>query len=203
MIPYAAAEADGVHSMAQSPEPDVTRLLIDWSNGSEEALHELISLVYRELHRLAREHIRRERAGHTLQPTALVNEAYLRLVDQKRVQWRSRAQFFGVAAQMMRRILVDHARKRRAARRGGGVEKLPFDESIGTIREPPVNLMVLDEALRHLESVDPRQSRIVELKYFAGLRIEEIAKLLDISPATVVREWSMAKAWLGRELGRK
>ena len=187
----------------QASEPDVTRLLIEWSKGSEEAFGELITVVHRELHRLAREQMRRERSGHTLQPTALVNEAYIRLVDQKRAQWENRAQFFGVAARMMRRILVDQARKRRAARRGGGVEPLPFDESIASSRGPAVNLTALDDALRQLESMDPRQSRVVELKYFAGLSIEEIARLLEVSPATVVREWSTAKAWLGRELGKK
>lgn len=189
--------------MMQASGRDVTRLLIEWGEGSEEALGELITVVHRELHRLAREHMRRERVGHTLQPTALVNEAYIRLVDQKRAKWENRAQFFGVAAQMMRRILVDHARKRRAARRGGGVEPLPFDESIATPRGPAVNLTALDDALRQLESIDPRQSRVVELKYFAGLSIEEIARVLDISPATVAREWTTAKAWLGRELGKK
>jgi RNA polymerase sigma factor (TIGR02999 family) len=187
----------------QASESDVTRLLIEWSKGSEEAFGELITVVHRDLHRLAREHMRRERSGHTLQPTALVNEAYIRLVDQKRAKWENRAQFFGVAARMMRRILVDHARKRKAARRGGGAEPLPFDESITTSRGPAVNLTVLDDALRQLESIDPRQSRVVELKYFAGLSVEEIARLLEVSPATVVREWTTAKAWLGRELGKE
>lgn len=187
----------------QASEPDVTRLLIEWSKGSEEAFGELITVVHRELYRLAREHMRRERSGHTLQPTALVNEAYIRLVDQKRAKWENRGQFFGVAAKMMRRILVDQARKRRAARRGGGAERLPFDESIASSRGPAVNLTALDDALRQLESMDPRQSRVVELKYFAGLGIEDIARLLEVSPATVVREWSTAKAWLGRELGKE
>jgi|SRR3990172_508993 RNA polymerase sigma factor (TIGR02999 family) len=188
--------------MVQSSQPDVTELLVEWSKGSEEALRELIPLVYRELRRLAGEYMRRERRGHTLQPTALVNEAFQRLVDQKRVEWQSRAQFFGVAAQMMRRILVDHARKRRAQKRGGGVEKLSFDESIGTFPKAPVDLMSLDDALGALASIDPRQSRIVELRYFVGLSHEEIAQVLSISPATVLREWRTAKAWLGRELSR-
>jgi RNA polymerase sigma factor (TIGR02999 family) len=187
----------------QSSHPDVTQLLIDWGNGSEEALHQLMPLVYSELRQLARDYMRRERAGHTLQATALVNEAYLRLVDQNQVQWQSRAHFFGIAAQMMRRILVDHARKRQAERRGGGVEQLSFDESIGTYREPPVDLLALDDALRALESIDPRQSRIVELKYFMGMTIEEVAQLLKISPATVLRDWHTAKAWLGREVGKR
>jgi RNA polymerase sigma factor (TIGR02999 family) len=187
----------------RASEADVTGLLIEWSKGSEDAFGELISVVHRELHRLAREHMRRERPGHTLQPTALVNEAYIRLVDQKRAKWENRAQFFGVAAKMMRRILVDQARKRKAARRGGGAPPLPFDESIASSRGPAVNLPALDEALQQLEAIDPRQSRVVELKYFGGLSIEEIARVLDISPATVVREWATAKAWLGRELGKE
>jgi RNA polymerase sigma factor (TIGR02999 family) len=187
----------------QASHPDVTQLLIDWSNGSEEALHQLMPLVYCELRQLARGYMRRERPGHTLQATALVNEAYLRLVDQNKVQWQSRAHFFGIAAQMMRRILVDHARKRQAERRGGGVEPLPFDESIGTFHESPVDLLVLDDALGVLESIDPRQSRIVELRYFMGMTIEEVAQLLRISPATVLRDWRTAKAWLGRELGNR
>jgi RNA polymerase sigma factor (TIGR02999 family) len=188
--------------MPQSSQPDVTELLVEWSKGSEEALQKLVPLVYRELRRLAGEYLRRERRGHTLQPTALVNEVFLRLVGQKRVEWESRAQFFGVAAQMMRRILVDHARKRRAQKRGGGVEKLSFDESIGTFPKAPVDLMSLDDALGALASIDPRQSRIVELRYFVGLSHEEIAQVLSISPATVLREWRTAKAWLGRELSR-
>ncbi len=188
--------------MPQSSQPDVTDLLVEWSKGSEEALQKLIPLVYRELRRLAGEYLRRERRGHTLQPTALVNEVFLRLVGQKRVEWESRAQFFGVAARMMRRILVDHARKRRAQKRGGGVEKLFFDESIGTLPKAPLDLVSLDDALLALASIDPRQSRIVELRYFVGLSNEEIARLLNISQATVLREWRTAKAWLGRELSR-
>lgn len=182
---------------------DVTRLLVDWANGSEEALARLMPLVHRELLRLARRQMRRERPNHTLQPTALVNEAYLRLVDQRRAQWESRSHFYSVAANVMRRILVDHARKRRADKRGGGADELSFDESIGSLPEPPVSLLELDDALRTLESLDPRQSRIVELKYFAGLNIEEIAELMNVSPRTVVRDWRTAKAWLGRELSSK
>jgi RNA polymerase sigma factor (TIGR02999 family) len=188
--------------MPQSSKPDVTELLVEWGKGSEEALQELIPLVYCDLRRLAGEYLRRERRGHTLQPTALVNEVFLRLTGQNRTEWESRAQFFGVAAQMMRRILVDYARKRRTQKRGGGVEKLSFDESIGTFPKTPLDLVALDDALLALAAIDPRQSRIVELRYFVGLTNEEIAQLLNISPATVLRDWRTAKAFLGRELSR-
>jgi len=191
-----------VRVMAESEKADVTQLLIEWSKGSEEAFERLAPLVYQELRKIARSHMRRERQDHTLQPTALVNEAYLRLVDQQRVEWRSRVHFYGIAAKMMRRILVDHARKRQRGKRGGGVPDLPFDETIGGAKEAPVSLTALDDALEELESLDPRQSRIVELKYFAGLSIGEIAETLGVSKATVVREWRTAKAWLGRELGK-
>jgi RNA polymerase sigma factor (TIGR02999 family) len=189
--------------MAQSPKSDVTRLLMEWSKGSEEALRQLIPMVHGELQRLARRHMLRERPGHTLQPTALVNEAYLRLVDQKEARWESRSHFYSVAASMMRRILVDHARKRLAQKRGGGAEEISFDEAIGTPGAPRPSPLELDDALQKLEAMDFRQSRIVELKFFVGLSIEEIAGLMNLSPATVVRDWRTAKAWLGRELGKR
>jgi RNA polymerase sigma factor (TIGR02999 family) len=186
--------------MTPSPVPEITELLLAWSNGDEEALHHLMPLVHAELHRMARQRMRREDRRHTLQTTALVNEVYLRLVDQKRVRWQNRAHFFGIASRLMRRILVDHARRRRAQRRGGAVERLSIDESRAAARERPVDLLALDRALRSLEAMDPRQGRVVELKYFAGMTIAEIAEAMGLSPATVVREWSTAKAWLAREL---
>lgn len=189
--------------MAQSPKSDVTRLLMEWSNGSEEALRQLMPLVHGELHRLARRHMRRERPHHTLQPTALVNEAYLRLVDQKEARWESRSHFYSVAANVMRRILVDHARKRLAEKRGGGAEDVSFDEAVGAPGAPRLSPLEVDDALRKLEVLDSRQSRIVELKFFVGLGIEEIANLMNVSPATVVRDWRTAKAWLGRELKKR
>jgi RNA polymerase sigma factor (TIGR02999 family) len=183
-----------------TPGQDITQLLVAWSRGDEEALHRLMPLVYAELHRMARQHMRRENHGHTLQATALVNEVYLRLVDQKRVRWQNRAHFFGIAGRLMRRILVDHARRRRAQRRGGPAVRLAIDESLVIAREPPMDLVALDQALRNLETIDPRQGRVVELKYFAGMTIEEIAEVMSLSAATVTREWSTAKAWLAREL---
>lgn len=186
--------------MTPSPVPDITELLVAWNKGDQEALRHLMPLVHAELHRMARQHMRREDRRHTLQTTALVNEVYLRLVDQKRVRWQNRAHFFGIAGRLMRRILVDHARRRRAQRRGGAASRLPFDESLVIAREPPVDLLALDRALRSLEAMDPRQGRVVELKYFAGMTIEEIAEAMSLSPATVIREWSTAKTWLAREL---
>ena len=188
--------------MALEPEhANVTELLIGWSKGKDDALEELMPIVYDELHRLARHHMRRERPGHTLQTTAVVNEAYMRLINQTRVDWRNRAHFFGVAAQMMRRILVDHARKRQAGKRGAGEAVFVFDESID-LPETDANLVALDDALRGLEKLDPRQSRIVELKYFVGMTIEETAEVMKISPPTVKRDWQTAKLWLRRELRR-
>lgn len=182
--------------------PEVTQLLIDWSDGNHEALDELMPVVYGELRRLARSYMRRERPEHTLQTTALVNEAYLKLIDQKRVRWQNRAHFFGIAAQIMRRILVDHARKVRADKRGGGEAKVPYEEGIGMAETPSVDLVALEDALGRLEKLDERQARIVELKYFMGMKIEEIAEVVGISPATVKREWSTAKMWLQREIRR-
>lgn len=185
-----------------SSPKDVTQMLQAWRGGDHGALDELLPLVYDELRKLAASHLRNERPGHTLQPTALANEAYLRLVDQRNVQWQNRAHFFGIAAQMMRRILVDYARSRRAAKRGSDGRKVALDEAIGVPAPPPGDVVALDEALKKLATLDPRQSRIVELRYFGGLTIEETAEVVGISPATIKREWSMAKAWLHQEIGR-
>lgn len=175
---------------------DVTRMLLDWSRGDARAAEQLFPLVYDELHRLAARQMRRERADHTLQATALVNEAYLRLVDQKRVHWQNRAHFFGVAAQLMRRILIKHAERRHAAKRGAGQEELPLDETLIITDERAADLLALDRALNDLALLDERQSRVVELRFFGGLSVEEIGVVLGVSPATVKREWRVAKAWL-------
>ncbi len=184
------------------PIEGITQLLIKWSDGDQEALDRLMPLVYDELHRLARGYLRRERRNHTLQPTALVHEAYLRLIDQQRVSWHNRAHFFGIAAQMMRRILVDHARLHDAAKRGDGGYHLSLDHVDQAVNQQAVDLLALDEALGRLAALSPQQSRIVELRYFGGLTIEETAALLGVSHATVEREWSVARAWLRRELSR-
>jgi RNA polymerase sigma-70 factor (ECF subfamily) len=183
-----------------SPE-DVTQILQEVSGGDKEAPARLMPLVYDELRRLADHYLRHERPDHTLQPTALVHEAYLRLVDQTRVDWQNRAHFFGVAAQLMRRILVDHARRHQASKRGGFQQKLTLDEAVDYSQTRDVDLVKLDDALTALAKFDARQSRIVELRFFGGLTIEETAEALGISPATVKVDWSMAKAWLRREIG--
>jgi RNA polymerase sigma factor (TIGR02999 family) len=181
----------------------VTQLLVDWGRGDEAAFHRLLPLVHSELRRLARSYMRRERKTHTLQATALVNEAYLRLVDQQGVEWNGRAHFFGIAAREMRRILVDHARKRGAEKRGGGASAIPLDGAIEMGEAGRVDLVALDDALKDLETLDPRQHRVVELKYFGGLSIDEIAEVMRLSPATVKREWATAKLWLAHALGAK
>jgi len=181
---------------------EVTRLLVEWSDGRADALDALMPLVYDELRRLARSYLGRERAGHTLQPTALVNEAYLRLVDQRSVRWQNRAHFFGIAAQLMRRLLVDHARAANAEKRGGGAPRLELEAAEHAAAPGPgVDLEELDRALERLARIDPRQSRIVELRYFAGATNEETAEALSIAVATVKRDWTVARAWLRRELG--
>ena len=179
-----------------SPATDVTQLLLDWSAGDADALDRLVPLVSEELRRRAGRYLRRERAGHTLQPTALVNEAYLRLVDHPWVGWRNRAHFFAIAARVMRQILVDHARRRRAAKRGETLITLHPDDAVATSSEPDVNLIALDEALAALAGFAPRQCRIIELRFFGGLTIRETAEMLEVSPATVKLDWSMARAWL-------
>lgn len=182
-------------SMNPESAQSVTSLLRAWSAGDPEAERQLVPLVYGELRRRAGAYLRRERPGHTLQPTALVHEAWLRLAGQD-VNWQNRSQFFGMASQLMRRILVDHARRRRAARRGGGGLQVPLEEAMGVTGGDPVDLVRLDEALTELAELDPRQGRIVELRFFGGLTTEETAGLLGVSPATIKRDWTVAKAWL-------
>jgi RNA polymerase sigma factor (TIGR02999 family) len=179
---------------------EVTQLLVAWSNGDQSALERLTPLVYRELHRLAKGYMHRERPGHLLQTTALVNEAYMRLIDWKDVRWKDRAHFFGVAAQLMRRILVDFARARHQDKRGGAMRQVSFDEAWAVSVEQTAELIALDEALDQLAAIDPRRSRMVELRFFGGLSEEETAEALKVSPRTVRREWSLARAWLRREL---
>lgn len=178
----------------------VTVLLRKWSEGDENALEQLTPLVYDELHRLAHQHMRRESAGHVLQTSALINEAYLRLVDQPRIQWESRAHFFGIAARLMRRILVDDARKRNSAKRGGSLIQVPLDEIENLAQQQAANVVAVDEALQRLEAIDTRQSQIVELRFFAGLSIDETAELLKVSPGTVMRDWTFARAWLKSQM---
>jgi RNA polymerase sigma factor (TIGR02999 family) len=180
----------------------ITELLLAWSGGDREALEKLTPLVYRELRRLAESYLRRERPGHTLQPTALAHEAYIKLIDQQSVSWRNRAHFFGIAAQTMRRILVDHARARLAEKRGGGGAKFSLDEAIDASDHRADQLVALDEALETLTTIDPQKGRVVELKYFGGMTLEETAEVLGVSRATVIREWRMAKAWLYGELNK-
>ena len=175
-------------------------MLADWNRGDHNAAERLMPLVYDELRRLARQYLQRERSDHTLQATGLVHEAYLRLVDQSSMSWQNRAHFFAVAAQVMRRILVDHARAHRAEKRGGEREKIAFDEALAPSDEKAVDLIALDDALHDLGQFDPRQSRIVELRFFGGLTNEEIGEVLEISPRTIKREWRLAKAWLRREI---
>ena len=182
--------------------PEVTQLLKQWSDGEKAALDSLTPVVYDELRRLAANYLHRERPDHTLQPTAVVHEAYMRLVDQQSVRWQNRAHFFGIAAQMIRRILVDHARGVRAAKRGGGVAALSLDEALGVSEKRDLEVEALDDALRTLSQIDPQQGRIVELRFFTGLSIEETAEVLGVSESTVKRDWVSAKAWLFRELSR-
>ena len=179
---------------------NVTEMLIAWGQGDEAARDALIPLVYDQLRRIARHHLRGERAGHTLQTSALVNEAFLRLVDQRNVHWQNRAHFFGIAAQMMRRILVDYARNRRYAKRGGSVRQVSFNEALIVSAERSTEIVALDEALKGLAKLDQRKSQIVELRFFGGLSIDETAKALGVSPGTVMRDWTFAKAWLRREM---
>lgn len=186
--------------MNNLPPHDVTAILLSWSDGDREAPARLMPLVYTELRRLARDYLRHERPDHTLQPTALVNEAYLRIVDQTRVSWQNRAQFFGLAAQLMRHILVDHARTRMAAKRGGQMHKVSLDEAWMTTGERATELVRLDEALKMLAQFDERKSQVVEMRFFGGLSVEETASALGISDKTVMRDWRIAKLWLHREL---
>jgi RNA polymerase sigma factor (sigma-70 family) len=204
--------------MNDIPDGRVTQLLCKWADGDKRALGELMPLVYAELRRLAQRHLRRERSNHTLQRTALVHEAFMRLVNQKEVRWQSRAQFLGLASQLMRRILVDHARNRLAAKRGAGAPVISLDQTgaalepagpdsgdgptaaVDVASDPEVDLSAIDAVLARLEALDPKQGRIVELRFFGGLTIEETAEVIGISEATVKREWVLARAWLRREL---
>lgn len=179
---------------------EVTRLLLAWADGDGRARDALMPLVFDELRRLAAQQFAREQPGHLLQPTALVNEAYERLVDQRTVHWQNRAHFYGVAAIIMRRLLVDHAKAQRAAKRGGGQTLLPLNEALAAAGQREVDLLALDSALERLEAIEPRQQRIVDLRFFAGLSNREIAEVLGVSEATVGREWALARAWLRREL---
>ena len=183
-----------------SSETGITQLLTDASQGDRVALDALLPLVYQELRRLADNYLRQERSDHTLQPTALVHEAYLRLVGQTEITWQNRAHFFSVAAQVMRHILVDHARGHNAEKRGGGERKLALSEAVSFFEEKDVNLVALDEALNELAALDAQQARIVELRFFGGLNVEEIAEVLKVTPGAVRYDWRMAKAWLHRTL---
>jgi RNA polymerase sigma factor (TIGR02999 family) len=180
--------------------PNVTSLLLEWGHGDENALQRLIPLVHDELHRIARRHMANERAGHSLQATALVNEAYLRLIDAKGVAWNDRAHFLAVAARMMRRILVDHARARRSQKRGGNAAKVTFDEALVVASEPAGDFVALDDALQALAKFDERKSRVIEMRFFGGLSVEETASVLEVSPDTVLRDWRLAKVWLRRAM---
>lgn len=183
-----------------TPQHQITQLLAEWSDGNQSALDELYPLVYNELHRLARRYMSRERKGHTLQTTALINEAYVRLVDQRNVHWANRSHFFAISAQIMRRILIDHARRHAYAKRGGGAQQVSLEEVATIARDPGLALLRLDEALKSLAEMDPRRSQVVELRYFGGLNNEEIAGVLQVSENTVTRDWNMARAWLYQQL---
>ena len=188
--------------MDTSSSQEITQLLLAWSGGDQEALVRLTPLVYQELHRQARQYMSRERGNHTLQTTALVNEVYLRLVDASQVQWQNRAHFFAVAANVMRHILVDFARKTQYQKRGGGAQKVEIEQALEFSADRSPDLVALDDALNTLANLDPRQSRIVELKFFGGLNSDEIAEVLKVSEGTVRRDWRLAKSWLYRELNK-
>jgi RNA polymerase sigma factor (TIGR02999 family) len=189
-----------VSILTQPRQHEITQLLAKWSDGNQSALDELYPLVYDELHRLARRYMSRERRGHTLQTTALINEAYVRLVDQKNVHWANRSHFYAISAQIMRRILIDHARRHAYAKRGGGAQQVSLEEVAAVTPDPGLELVRLDEALKSLAEMDPRRSQVVEMRYFGGLNNEEIAGVLKISENTVTRDWNMARAWLYQQL---
>ena len=187
--------------MIDSPgSADITRLLIDWRGGAQAALEQLIPLVHEELRRLARRHMAHERVGHTLQATALVNEAFVRLIDVRQVKWQDRAHFFAMSSRLMRRILVDFARSKGYQKRGGGAQKVSFDEALIVATEPGQDLVALDDALNALAAFDARKAQVVEMRFFGGLSVEETAEALKVSVDTVMRDWKLAKAWLLREL---
>jgi RNA polymerase sigma factor (TIGR02999 family) len=187
---------------AGPPPGEVTLLLLEWGSGNAAAMERLVPLIYEELRSMAARYLRRENPGHTLQPTALVHEAYLKLVDQKRVHWKNRAHFYGVAAQAMRRILLDHARSRDAAKRGGGRTRVAVSDTPGGAQPREIDLIALDQALNRLSALDGEQARIVELRYFGGLTIDETAEVVGVSTATIERDWRSARAWLHQELQR-
>lgn len=189
--------------MTESQSHQVTQLLIKWSNGDKAALDKLMPLIHEELRRLAHQYMSRERSGHTLQTSALVNEAYIRLVNRKGVQWQNRAHFFAIAANSMRSILVDHARSHAYAKRGGGAHKITLDDGLIVSQERAAEVVALDDVLKQLADIDPQQSRIVELRFFGGLTIEETAEVVQLSPATIKREWNIAKAWLYHQLSNR
>ncbi len=185
-----------------TPAANTTQILIDLGNGDRSAANRLMPLIYDELHGLAARYMQREAPGHTLQTTALVHEAYLRLIDQSRVDWKGRAHFFAVAAEMIRRVLIDHARQRRAAKRGGSAHRVTLTDSIGACEQEQVDLLALDEALNELSALNDRHRQVVELRFFGGLSIDETAHILDVSPQTVRSDWRMARAWLREFLDR-
>jgi RNA polymerase sigma factor (TIGR02999 family) len=184
-------------------DPNVTELLLAWGSGDTDAMQRLAPLVYQELHRLAHLHMSKERDGHTLQTSALVNEAYLKLIDVRRIRWKNRGHFFAMAGRLMRRILVDFARKRRFLKRGGAAEHVDFDENLLVSSRQSPDLVTIDDALNALASVDARKVQVVEMRYFAGLEVREIAEALNVSPETVRRDWRLAKAWLRRAISTK
>ena len=184
-----------------SSPTEITDLLIDWSKGDKEALEHLLPLVERELHRLAHHYMRQEQGGHLLQTTALIHETYLRLIDQNRVQWQNRAHFFGVSAQIMRRVLLNYVRDQRRLKRGGETIFVSLSEADAAAAERSIELLSLDEALEKLALLDPRKSKVVELRYFGGLSVEETAEVLQVAPITIARDWNLARAWLAREIG--
>lgn len=186
--------------MQMQPPKDITHLLVAWSDGDESALEQLAPLIHAELHRLAHNYMRREQPGHLLQTSALINEAYIRLIDWKNVRWQNRAHFFGVAAQLMRRILVDFAREKQYQKRGGGALQVSLSEAASFVLQRGVDFVALDEALTALGNIDPRKVRVVELRFFAGLSVNEVAELLQVSEETVLRDWRLAKVWLLRHL---
>lgn len=187
--------------MSQESPNEITRMLIELTDGNQEVVNQILPHIYDELRRLAGSYLRKERSNHTLQPTALVHEAYMKLIDQRQVKWQNRAHFFGIAAQVMRRILMDHARKHLANKRGGDAEILPIEEEILVVsHDKSAELVALDDALQHLAEIDPQKARVVELRYFGGLSIEETAEVMGVSVPTINRHWRMAKAWLYSEL---
>jgi RNA polymerase sigma factor (TIGR02999 family) len=189
--------------MDETSSSPVTQLLLAWGRGDSSALKKLIPLVYRELMRIAQRYMAGERTGHTLQTTALIHEAYLKLIDTKRVDWQNRAHFFAVSAQVMRRILVDQARARRSKKRGGRVSNLPLEEGLAVLKQPAQDVVALDTALKDLEKIDPRKAKVVELRFFGGLSVEQTAAVLEVSTTTVMRDWRFARTWLYNELSRK